>query len=213
MSKVEQFEKEVKERFVNEPGPDAAADRGRQAADRLRRPERHLPLHRQEDARPRPVPGHLPRQPARRRRQGLRLHRRLPRPVQLARDAPSPTTPAARSTATRRRTSRACSTDRIEKAREDLDEALEQIRALCEPVAPPKNTLQYQQYFCAAEQGNAEQLKANEPKRVELYKAVAAVVARLRQPRQRDGRRRLQRRRGRRDQGRRSRTTPPSATR
>ena len=40
----------------------------------------------------------------------------------------------------------------------------------------PKNTLQYQQYFCAAEQGNAEQLKANEPKRVELYKAVAAVV-------------------------------------
>ena len=29
-------------------------------------------------------------------------------------------------------------TDRIEKAREDLDEALERIRALVEPVAPPK---------------------------------------------------------------------------
>ncbi|KJR10090.1 type I restriction endonuclease subunit R [Gordonia sihwensis] len=66
--------------------------------------------------------------------------------------------------------------DRIEKARENLDEALERIRALVEPVAPPKNTLQYQQYFCAAEQGNADQLKANEPKRVELYKAVAAVT-------------------------------------
>lgn len=66
--------------------------------------------------------------------------------------------------------------DRIEKAREDLDQALEKIRALCEPVAPPKNTLQYQQYFCAREQGNAEQLKANEPKRVELYKSVAAVT-------------------------------------
>ncbi|CAI7978118.1 type I restriction enzyme, R subunit [Frankia sp. Hr75.2] len=66
--------------------------------------------------------------------------------------------------------------DRIEKAREDLDEALEKIRALCEPVEPPKNTLEYQQYFCAREQGNAEQLKANEPKRVELYKAVAAVT-------------------------------------
>jgi type I restriction enzyme R subunit len=66
--------------------------------------------------------------------------------------------------------------DRIEKARADLDEALEAIRALCEPVAPPKNTLQYQQYFCVMEQGNAEQLKANEPKRVELYKAVAAVT-------------------------------------
>lgn len=66
--------------------------------------------------------------------------------------------------------------DRIEKAREDLDEALERIRALVEPVAPPKNTLQYQQYFCAVEQGSVEQLKANEPKRVELYKAVAAVT-------------------------------------
>ncbi|MEY1672650.1 type I restriction endonuclease subunit R [Gordonia sp. ABKF26] len=66
--------------------------------------------------------------------------------------------------------------DRIEKARENLDEALERIRALVEPVALPKNTLQYQQYFCAAEQGNADQLKVNEPKRVELYKAVAAAT-------------------------------------
>lgn len=66
--------------------------------------------------------------------------------------------------------------DRIEKAREDLDDALERIRALVEAVAPPKNTLQYQQYFCAMEQGNAEQLKANEPKRVELYKSVAGVT-------------------------------------
>ena len=66
--------------------------------------------------------------------------------------------------------------DRIDKARDDLDEALEKIRALCEPVAPPKNTLQYQKYFCAAEQGNADQLKANEAKRVELYKSVAALV-------------------------------------
>ncbi|MDO9381075.1 MAG: type I restriction endonuclease subunit R [Nocardioidaceae bacterium] len=66
--------------------------------------------------------------------------------------------------------------DRIEKAREDLDEALERVRALVEAVAPPKNTLQYQQYFCAMEQGNVEQLKANEPKRVELYKSVAAVT-------------------------------------
>ncbi|MGW7429634.1 type I restriction endonuclease subunit R [Streptomyces sp. NPDC054861] len=67
-------------------------------------------------------------------------------------------------------------TDRIEKGREALDDALERIRALCEVVAQPRNTLQYQQYFCAADPGNAEQLKANEPKRVELYKAVAAVT-------------------------------------
>ena len=67
-------------------------------------------------------------------------------------------------------------TDRIQGAREDLDEALERIGALCEPVEPPKNTRQYHRYFCAAEQGNADQLKANEPKRVELYKAVAALT-------------------------------------
>jgi type I restriction enzyme R subunit len=66
--------------------------------------------------------------------------------------------------------------NRIDKAREDLDEALEKIRALCEAVEPPKNTLQYQRYFCASEQGDAEQLKANEPKRVDLYKAVATLV-------------------------------------
>jgi type I restriction enzyme R subunit len=66
--------------------------------------------------------------------------------------------------------------DRIDKAREDLEDGLERVRAICEPVPPPKNTLQYQRYFCAAEQGNAEQLKANEPKRVELYKAVAALT-------------------------------------
>lgn len=66
--------------------------------------------------------------------------------------------------------------DRIEKARGDLDEALETVRALCESVEPPKATLQYQQYFCAFESGNAEQIKANEPKRVALYKAVATVT-------------------------------------
>ena len=66
--------------------------------------------------------------------------------------------------------------DRVEKAREELDTALERVRALIEAVALPRNTLQYQQYFCAMEQGNAEQLKLNEPKRVELYKSVAAVT-------------------------------------
>ncbi|MBM7502938.1 type I restriction endonuclease subunit R [Agromyces aurantiacus] len=66
--------------------------------------------------------------------------------------------------------------DRTEQERKDLDEALEKIRALTEPVSPPKETLQYQQYFCARDAGNADQLKVNEPKRVELYKAVASLV-------------------------------------
>ncbi|MBF6469947.1 HsdR family type I site-specific deoxyribonuclease [Nocardia beijingensis] len=67
-------------------------------------------------------------------------------------------------------------TDRISRAREDLDEALERIRALIEPVAPPQGPLQLQHYFCAQEPGNAAQIKANEAKRVDLYKAVSAVV-------------------------------------
>ncbi|HEV3322294.1 MAG TPA: type I restriction endonuclease subunit R [Solirubrobacteraceae bacterium] len=67
-------------------------------------------------------------------------------------------------------------TNRIEKGREELDKALEQVRAICEPVAPPQGALEYQRYFCAAEQGNATELKENEFKRVDLYKAVAAAV-------------------------------------
>lgn len=66
--------------------------------------------------------------------------------------------------------------NRSEQERKDLDEALERIRALCETVAPPKETLQYQHHFCANDAGNADQLKANEPKRVELYKAVSSLV-------------------------------------
>lgn len=66
--------------------------------------------------------------------------------------------------------------DRLPRAKADLDAALDTVRALCEPVAPPKGTVQYQRYFCATEQGNAQQLNENEPKRVELYKSVAVLV-------------------------------------
>jgi type I restriction enzyme R subunit len=66
--------------------------------------------------------------------------------------------------------------DRLTQARVDLDDALENIRALCEPVEPPNGTLQYQHYFVSAEPGDADQIKANEPKRVQLYKGVAALV-------------------------------------
>ncbi|WP_248104645.1 type I restriction endonuclease subunit R [Micrococcus luteus] len=66
--------------------------------------------------------------------------------------------------------------DRINKAREDLEDALERIRALCEPVLPPKGTDQYRAHFVAREAGNAQEIKDNEPKRVELYKAVAGVT-------------------------------------
>jgi type I restriction enzyme R subunit len=66
--------------------------------------------------------------------------------------------------------------DRLEKARERLEETREAVKALCEPVEPPKDTASYLRYFCAEEPGNAEQLKANEPNRLALYQHVAAFI-------------------------------------
>jgi len=66
--------------------------------------------------------------------------------------------------------------NRLEKAREDLEDAREAVKALCEPVAAQKDLLGYFHYFCAKDSGNAEQLKENEPKRLKLYKFVAALL-------------------------------------
>jgi type I restriction enzyme R subunit len=66
--------------------------------------------------------------------------------------------------------------DRVEKGRERLEEALEAVRALCEPVEPPRDDQAFYRYFSSTEHGNADQLKANEPQRLALYKLVAALV-------------------------------------
>jgi type I restriction enzyme R subunit len=66
--------------------------------------------------------------------------------------------------------------DRLGKARESLEEARESIKALCEPVEPLRDTEDYLHFFCAAESGNAEQMKENEPKRLALYKMTAALL-------------------------------------
>jgi type I restriction enzyme R subunit len=66
--------------------------------------------------------------------------------------------------------------DRLGKARERLEETRESVKALCEPVEPPKDSAAYLRYFCAKDSGNAEQLEANEPNRLALYKHVAAFV-------------------------------------
>ncbi|MGB7988378.1 MAG: HsdR family type I site-specific deoxyribonuclease [Candidatus Methylophosphatis roskildensis] len=66
--------------------------------------------------------------------------------------------------------------DRLQQGRERLEEAREAVKALCEPVAPPYDTAAYLCYFCAAESGNAVQLKDNEPKRVAFYKLAAAYL-------------------------------------
>src|SRR5207249_11291877 len=38
--------------------------------------------------------------------------------------------------------------DWLEEGKKDLEEALETIHALCEPVAPPKDSATYIRYFC-----------------------------------------------------------------
>jgi len=66
--------------------------------------------------------------------------------------------------------------DRLGKAAERLEDALEQVRALCEPVEVPKDQAAYLRYFSSKESGNAAQLKANEPQRLSLYKLTAALI-------------------------------------
>ncbi|MDQ3005751.1 MAG: HsdR family type I site-specific deoxyribonuclease, partial [Chloroflexota bacterium] len=67
-------------------------------------------------------------------------------------------------------------TDRLDEARERLEEAREAIKALCEAVPPPKDTLAYQHYFCAQDTSDKDALKDNEPKRIALYKLTASLI-------------------------------------
>ncbi|MBW3663373.1 MAG: type I restriction endonuclease subunit R [Actinobacteria bacterium] len=66
--------------------------------------------------------------------------------------------------------------NRLDQARERLDETREIVKALCEPIGQQPSTSDYLHYFCAEDSGNAQQLKANEPKRLKLYKHVGAFV-------------------------------------
>ena len=65
--------------------------------------------------------------------------------------------------------------DRLKKGKERLDNALEALALLCEPVESPKSELEHIHYFC----GNTEipaDLQEREPRRVSLYKATVALV-------------------------------------
>jgi type I restriction enzyme R subunit len=66
-------------------------------------------------------------------------------------------------------------TDRLTKSKEHLEELLDSVKALCEPVTPPKNTINYVHYFCG-KSGDGDELEDNEQKRVALYKTVAALL-------------------------------------
>ena len=65
--------------------------------------------------------------------------------------------------------------DRLEKGKERLDNALEEIALLCEPVESPKDSMAHIRYFC----GNTEieeELKAKEPQRTTLYKKTVSLI-------------------------------------
>ncbi|MBF0301849.1 MAG: restriction endonuclease subunit R, partial [Desulfamplus sp.] len=65
--------------------------------------------------------------------------------------------------------------DRLKKGKERLDDALETVKALCDPIMPPKGEKEYISYFC----GNPEKkddLKDTEQRRVDLYKYVILLV-------------------------------------
>ena len=66
--------------------------------------------------------------------------------------------------------------NRLAKGQEKLEESLEAVRALCEPVEPPRDQAAFFRYFSAKEHGNIVELKANEPQRLALYKLTAALV-------------------------------------
>lgn len=65
--------------------------------------------------------------------------------------------------------------DRLKKGKERLEDALETIRALIEPVEAPKGQVQFQHYF-VGDSENSDDLKDTEPRRVALYKATISLI-------------------------------------
>ncbi len=66
--------------------------------------------------------------------------------------------------------------DRLKKGKERLDEALEAIKALCEAVDLPKDSMAHIRYFCGKNTENPDELKDTEPRRVSLYKLTLSLI-------------------------------------
>jgi type I restriction enzyme R subunit len=64
--------------------------------------------------------------------------------------------------------------NRLEVGREKLEALREAVKALCEPVERPRETIAYIRYFCG--KGTGDELKDNEPKRVQLYKLAGSLL-------------------------------------
>ena len=66
--------------------------------------------------------------------------------------------------------------DRLEQTKLDLDNALEMVRALCEPVKAPRNSQDYIHYFCGESGNNQDELTEKEALRLTLYQNVAKLL-------------------------------------
>ncbi|MDP3929184.1 MAG: HsdR family type I site-specific deoxyribonuclease [Bacteroidota bacterium] len=64
---------------------------------------------------------------------------------------------------------------RLEKGKERLDQTIEEMEYLLEPVPMPKDDLAYIRYFCGDPEREGD-LKATELRRTALYKCVVAVI-------------------------------------
>jgi type I restriction enzyme R subunit len=64
--------------------------------------------------------------------------------------------------------------NRLQQAKKSLDDAVEQIKALCEPVKPPYDFQDYRNYF-SGEAGSPE-LEANKDQRLKLYQYTATLI-------------------------------------
>ena len=65
--------------------------------------------------------------------------------------------------------------DRLEKEKERLDNAVEQLEYLCEPVQPPKEEPQFVQYFCGDTEKEHD-LQSTETQRTAFYKMTVSLV-------------------------------------
>lgn len=66
--------------------------------------------------------------------------------------------------------------DRLKEGKKDLDEALEMVQGLCEPVRAPRERIDYIHYFCGASGENLVNNEEKEALRLTLYQSVARLV-------------------------------------
>lgn len=66
--------------------------------------------------------------------------------------------------------------NRLQKGKERLDEALDSVWSLVESTEHPQDTLAYIRYFCGKDSENADDLKDTEPRRQALYKLTISLI-------------------------------------